>query len=148
MQKPSTGPSYTSRKPLGWADTARGRGIKSQWGPVVFPVPDADTREHGHTAVRDRAKGGKSQLTLPRGEGTLSERRWVFTDQKKGFSKLTMGSWRRTVGGSNREAKRWHQSRAWTPECAVTVLCLMQDITSGLCLMLGDEAAVTIRRRL
>lgn len=28
------------------------------------------------------------------------------------------------------------------------VLCLIQDITSGPCLMLGDEAAVTIRRRL
>ena len=37
---------------------------------------------------------------------------------------------------------------AWTSECPVIVLCLIQDVKSGLCLMLGDEAAVAIRRRL
>ena len=53
---------------------------------------------HGREGGLHRAKGRKNQLMLPRGEGKVSQRRRVFKDQKKRFSKPTTGSRQRIVG--------------------------------------------------
>lgn len=36
---------------------------------------------HGREGGLHRAKGRKNQLVLPRGEGNVSQRRWVFKDR-------------------------------------------------------------------
>lgn len=47
---------------------------------------------HGREGGLHRANGRKNQLMLPRGEGRVSQRRRVFKDQKKRFSRPTTGS--------------------------------------------------------